>query len=185
MRKIVPFRLDVAGYDALDAAGTFADRRVELLNGLLVMMTTGPAHDNAVTVLGDLLEGLLPKDDWTVREEKPLVLSRHWKPIPDLVVLRGPRARYARRTPDRHDVALVVEVSDTTYPKDSGPKRRAYSRAGIREYWIIDLARRVVEIHIAGAQGLGLHATIAEHGPIPLRLDDIDFEPIPTDELFP
>ncbi|WP_165223440.1 Uma2 family endonuclease [Aquisphaera insulae] len=185
MRKITPYRLDVAGYDALGAAGTFADRKVELLNGLLVMMTTGPAHDNAVTALGDLLRERLPKSDWTVREEKPLILSRHWKPIPDLVVVRGPRSRYARRTPDHRNVALVVEISDTTYAKDSGPKRRAYARSGIGDYWIVDLGRRVTEVYQGGPQGLLLRTTITEHETLPLRLDDVDFAPIPTAELFP
>jgi len=128
MSAIVPFRFDIQGYDALCASGTFGDRRVELLNGSLALTTSGPAHDNAVTALGDRLEELLPKSDWTVREGKPVVLSRRWKPLPDITVVRGPRPRYAKRTPGRLDVALLVEVSDTTYPKDCGAKRRAYAR---------------------------------------------------------
>ncbi|QEH35927.1 hypothetical protein OJF2_44840 [Aquisphaera giovannonii] len=116
MRELVPYRLDVNGHDALAAAGTFADRKVELLNGLLVMTTTGPGpgHDHAVTALGELLRERVSRDAWTVREEKPLALSRHWEPVPDVVVARGPRSRYARRTPGRRD-ALPPRLDDIDF----------------------------------------------------------------------
>ena len=185
MKTIVPFRFDVPGFDALCAAGTLGDRKVELLNGLLVMMTSGPAHDNAVTALGDRLEELLPRDDWTVREEKPVVLSRRWKPLPDLAVARGRRTRYADRTPGRLDVALVVEVSDTTYPKDAGLKRRAYARRGVPAYWIVDVNRRVVEVYALGAGGLTLAAAYDEHQDVPLVLDGHDFGRVAAADLFP
>jgi Uma2 family endonuclease len=185
MKVIVPYRFDVPAFDRLCAAGTFEDRKVELLNGLLVMMTSGPAHDNAVTALGDRLEELLPKNDWTVREEKPVVLSRRWKPLPDVAVVRGRRPRYAKRTPGRLDVALLVEVSDKSYPKDSGPKRRAYARRGIPAYWIVDVNRRVVEVYTLGAQGLALSATYTEHQEIPLQLDGTGFGTVAAADLFP
>jgi Uma2 family endonuclease len=185
MKAIVPYRFDVAAFDVLCAAGTFGDRRVELLSGLLVMRTSGPAHDNAVTALGDRLGELLPRDAWTVREEKPVVLSRWWKPLPDLAVVRGRRTRYARRTPGRLDVALLVEVSDTTYPKDSGPKRRAYARRGIPAHWIVDVNRRVVEVYALGAGGLTLSATFTEHRAVPLALDGREFGTVAAADLFP
>jgi len=185
MRTIIPYRFDVPTYDALCASGTFGDRKVELLNGLLVMMTSGPAHDNAVTALGDRLEELLPREDWTVREEKPVVLSRRWKPLPDLAVVRGRRTAYARRTPGRLDVALIVEVSDTTYPKDAGPKRRAYARHGIPAYWIVDVNRRLVEAYTLGAQGLDLIATSTEPKEVPLVLGGAGYGMVAAADLFP
>ena len=185
MKAIVPYRFDVPAYDSLCASGTFGDRKVELLNGLLAMMTTGPAHDNAVTALGDTLEERLPRSDWTVREEKPVVLSRRWKPLPDLTVVRGHRTRYAKRTPGRLDAAFLVEVSDTTYPKDSGPKRRAYAKRGIPAYWIVDVNRRVVEAYILDARGLTLTATFNERQDVPLMLDGTDFGMVAAADLFP
>jgi Uma2 family endonuclease len=185
MKTILPYRFDVPTFDALCAAGTFGDQKVELLNGLLVMMTSGPAHDNAVTALGDRLEELLSRNDWTVREEKPVVLSRRWKPLPDLVVVRGRRTRYAQRTPGRLDIALVVEVSDKTYPKDAGPKRRSYARHGIPAYWIVDVNRRVVEVYTLGAEGLMLNTSFTEHQDVPLILDGTDFGTVAAADLFP
>jgi Uma2 family endonuclease len=185
MKVVEPYRFDVPAFDTLCAAGTFGDRKVELLNGLLIMMTTGPAHDNAVTALGDRLEELIPRNNWTVREEKPVVLSKRWKPLPDVAVVRGPRTRYAQRTPGRLDVALLVEVSDKTYPKDSGPKRRAYARRGIPAYWIVDVNRRVVEVYALGPQGLTLAATYKDHQDVPLVLDGTAFGVVAAGELFP
>jgi Uma2 family endonuclease len=185
MRTIIPYRFTVRAFDALCDSGRFGDRKVELLNGLIAMMATGPPHDYAVTAMGNRLEELLPKTDWTVREEKPIVLSKWWKPLPDLAVVRGPYTRYASRTPGRLDVALLVEVSDKTYPKDSGPKRRAYCRHGIPAYWIVDVNRRLVEVYALGAHGLALNATFTEHENVPLVLDGTDFGTVAAADLFP
>ena len=43
---------------------------------------------------------------------------------------------------------LVVEVlSDSTEKRDRGPKMETYSRYGIREYWLVDLNNRAIEIY--------------------------------------
>jgi Uma2 family endonuclease len=42
---------------------------------------------------------------------------------------------------------LVIEVSDTTYLKDSGPKLRMYARAGIQDYWILNLPEARLEVY--------------------------------------
>lgn len=54
---------------------------------------------------------------------------------------------YARPVQDVEDdnlVLLAVEVSDTTQADDYGPKVGLYARAGVGEYWIVDLTRRVL-----------------------------------------
>ncbi|MFO0954524.1 MAG: hypothetical protein U0835_25855 [Isosphaeraceae bacterium] len=61
MKTILPLRFDVRAFDALCASGAFVDRKVELLSGLIVMTPSGPAHDNAVTAVGDRFEELLPR----------------------------------------------------------------------------------------------------------------------------
>jgi Uma2 family endonuclease len=40
-----------------------------------------------------------------------------------------------------------VEVSDSSLPIDSGEKLRAYQEYGIPEYWIVDLAKKVIRVH--------------------------------------
>jgi Uma2 family endonuclease len=185
MRAMTPYRLDVRRFDKMLAADLFGDRKVELLNGLLIMMTTGPAHDFVVTALADTLRGRLDKTEWSVREEKPVVLSPRWKTLPDVAVVRGPGIDYAKRTPGAVDIALLVEVSDTTYPKDSGFKRRWYARFGIPAYWIVHINRRMVEVYTLDDTGLGLTATYAEQHEIPLSLDGRNFGTMPATGLFP
>ena len=42
---------------------------------------------------------------------------------------------------------LLVEVSDATLAKDRGKKAADYARAGIADYWIVNLVSRQLEVH--------------------------------------
>lgn len=185
MPALTPYRLDVRRFDKMLADDMFGDRKVELLNGLLIMMTPGPAHDYAVAMTARALTRRLGEQHWAVREEKPVVLSARWKPLPDVAVVRGPYSDYTQRTPGATDIALIVEVADTTYAKDAGFKRRWYARFGIPAYWVVHLNRRVVEVYVAGADGLGLAATYTEREEVPVSLDGRDFGTVAAVDLFP
>ena len=51
-------------------------------------------------------------------------------------------------------VALLVEVSDTTLDIDLGRKLRIYARAGIPEYWVVDVqAGKVLQMWSPEAEG--------------------------------
>ena len=171
MKTSMVYRLTVPKFHRLAASGVFEDDRVELLDGVLTMMTTGPAHDYAVSQLGNLLGDLLPRDRWWVREEKPLRLGLFWQPQPDIAIVRGTNREHAAQTPTRLDVALIVEVSDTTYAKDAGKKLRWYQRCGIQTYWIVDLSRRRVEVRELGTHGLEEAVFYSEGDQVPLILD--------------
>jgi len=60
------------------------------------------------------------------------------EPEPDIVLLDRP-AGELNRNPVPSDIALVVEVSETTLDHDLGPKARLYARAGIVDYWVVDI----------------------------------------------
>jgi len=47
---------------------------------------------------------------------------------------------------------LVIEVADTTLDYDSGDKLRVYEKAGIPEYWVIDVGKKAVHIYRLPAQ---------------------------------
>ena len=99
---------------------------------------------------------MLARDRWTVREEKPILIGRYWAPEPDPSVLRGNNLVYATRHPRVRDVALLIEVSDTTYHRDRGRKWRRYAAAGIPIYIIVRLKGfdTVIEVW-TGAKGRG------------------------------
>jgi Uma2 family endonuclease len=110
--------------------------------------------------------------------------------LPDVVVLRGPDTIYGQRLAGAADVALLVEVSDTTYAKDSGPKLRRYATFRIPVYWIVDLNRRMVEVR-TGPFGKGKQAGYAhcdiyrEWDTIPVELDGQEIGRVAATDLLP
>ena len=53
---------------------------------------------------------------------------------------------YALSHPSPDDVLLIVEVSDTSLEFDLNAKRRAYAKAEIAEYWVLDV--NSCELHV-------------------------------------
>jgi Uma2 family endonuclease len=82
---------------------------------------------------------------WHVRNQAPDTLTNS-EPEPDLALVRGDRGAHRRRHPIPSEIALVVEVSETTLDTDRF-KGRTYGSAGISEYWIINLVDRCVEVY--------------------------------------
>ena len=173
---------------AIDA-GVFGEKKVELLGGIPFIMTQNPPHivalDNTYLALAVLT--LLPR--WYVNREHTLKLGS-WRPIPDVVVLQGPKAPYATRLPLGRDVALLVEVSDTTYAKDSGPKLRRYASFRIPVYWIVDLNRRIVKVRTGpfgkGKQAGYAHCDLYREGDrVPVELDGREAGRVAVSDLLP
>jgi hypothetical protein len=125
--------------------GVFGERHVELLGGIPFVMSENPPHIlcSANVHLALSIVATLPQ--WFVNKEHRLELGQ-WLPLPDAVVLHGPRATYGARLARADDVALLVEVADRSYARDSGLKLRRYATFGISVYWIVDLNRRMVEV---------------------------------------
>lgn len=118
-------------------------RRYELAEGVL-HVSPRPVSDHqwALMELGYQLRGQLP-DDLGVLPEVEVVLFEQWPAtvrIPDLVVV--PRST-ARESPARYraeDILLAVEViSPGSVGTDRVTKFAEYARAGIVDYWIVDL----------------------------------------------
>ncbi|NJN32326.1 MAG: Uma2 family endonuclease [Synechococcales cyanobacterium RM1_1_8] len=145
--KSLIWRLGVDQYHAMIEAGILtADDAVELLEGLLVVkMPKKPAHRAATKLLRTILEQMV-RAGWYVDSQEPITLSDS-EPEPDVVVVRGDTRQYLDRHPGPDDLGLVVEVSDSTVKRDQDVKKRAYARAGIGLYWIINLASFQVEVY--------------------------------------
>jgi Uma2 family endonuclease len=54
-------------------------------------------------------------------------------------------------------VLLVVEVSDTIVRHDETTKRDLYARAGVREYWVLDIDGRQLRVHRNPSNGKFTH----------------------------
>ena len=68
-------------------------------------------------------------------------------------LVKGSRASYKKRHPKT--AVLIVEVSDTTLKNDRIRKASLYARAGIADYWIINLVDRQLEVYRQPAAGYG------------------------------
>jgi Uma2 family endonuclease len=75
----------------------------------------------------------------------PVALDDESAPEPDLAVVRGTRADYRHAHPA--NPALVVEVAEASLDHDRRQKGSLYARAGIGDYWIVNLIDRVLEVY--------------------------------------
>jgi Uma2 family endonuclease len=140
------YRMTVDEYERMN--GALDSDRVELIDGYLVTkMGKKPPHVWAVDSLDPFLRSRLSAARWTVRRESPVRIPKFDEPEPDLVIARGSRKTYRSRHPEPADIALVIEVSDTTYPWDRNEKWAAYARGGIPVYWIVNLAQGRIEVY--------------------------------------
>jgi Uma2 family endonuclease len=173
---------------AIDA-GVFGENHVELLGGLPFIMSGNPPHIVATASVREQLQAVAPRPRWFANQEHRLALGL-WRPLADGIILRGPLSTYATRLARADDVMLLVEVSDTTYAKDSGPKLRKYATHRIPVYWIVDLNRRLVEVYTQpfgrGKQaGYGRCAIYREGDRIPVELDGQEVGQVAVSDLLP
>jgi Uma2 family endonuclease len=142
------YRLTVQQFDRMILNGTIADAdRVELIEGLLVTkMGRNRPHVQAGNKGFWTLARMLGPG-WHVRKEDPVVISEWSKPEPDLAVVRGEVADYDNRDVTAADVALVVEIADSSLSADQKEMARVYAASGISVYWIVNLVDRQVEVH--------------------------------------
>ena len=141
------WRLSIEQYHAIIQAGILTDDdSVELLEGWLVFkMPKNPPHRATTRLVRTALENILPAG-WYVDSQEPITLSNS-EPEPDIVVVRGDTREYLDRHPGAEDIALIIEVSDTTLQRDRTVKKRIYARAGIAIYWIVNLVEEQVEVY--------------------------------------
>ena len=128
-------------YDRMIATGIFhPEERLELLEGEIVHMTPqGSGHATAVRLVEDALRNLF-NVGFDVRVQMPLALGTDSEPEPDVAVVVGPPRDYRDEHP--RVAILVVEVADSTLSLDRERKAALYARAGIQEYWLLNLTDR-------------------------------------------
>lgn len=131
-------------YVRMVEAGVFEGRRVELIDGVVYEMPPQLSpHASTVMLAQEVLRDVFAPG-FSLRCQMPLDLGAESMPEPDLAVVPGtPRDYYAAHPTG---AALVLEVTDTTQHHDRKRKARLYAAAGIQDYWIVNLARDVVEV---------------------------------------
>lgn len=136
--------------EQLDQAGLLEQQSLELVEGELInKMGKNRPHVNAqLFVMGWLIRvfGLEFVNSEASIDVAPQDNPTN-EPQPDLMVLNQPTYRLASSNPRPQDLHLVVEVSDTSLHFDLTRKAALYARAGIGEYWVLDVAGHRLFVH--------------------------------------
>jgi Uma2 family endonuclease len=140
------WRIPRIQYERMVSAGAFGpDDRVELLDGVLIAHEPqGSRHATAVALTRAVLEKAFGPG-YHVREEKPLALDPLSEPEPDLVVVRGTPRDYRDAHPSTP--LLMVEVAESSLRFDRRGKGAVYARAGVSDYWVLNLVDDVLEVY--------------------------------------
>jgi len=182
-------RFTVDEYHELIRVGVLKEgERVELLEGWIVeKMTHNPLHDVVVDRVHEAIRDRVSRD-WRVRVQSATTTADS-EPEPDIVVARGPAERYANRHPGAADIALLVEIADSSLARDRH-KARIYAREGVAVYWIVDLPDSVIEIHTdpTGPDLQPRYRTTTRYGiadTVPLLIPGAPPASIPVKDMLP
>jgi Uma2 family endonuclease len=82
---------------------------------------------------------------WRVRVQLPVALEAESEPEPDLSVVAGDPRDSSLSHPARP--VLIVEVAETSLTFDREHKGSLYARAGVMDYWIVNLVDGELEVY--------------------------------------
>ena len=139
-------RFTRAEYERLIDLGVFQPGEdIELIGGeLMVAEPHGAPHYTAIRKTAKALEAAFGPG-WDVRTEGPIGLDDESEPEPDVAVVPGGPDDYARAHPSRP--VLTVEVAESSLALDRQRKGSLYARAGLADYWVLNLIDRVLEVY--------------------------------------
>lgn len=165
-------RLDVDTYNRIVESGALDERRVELLDGVLVEMSPqSPAH---ILVITTLMRHFAVEPRWWMQVQGPIEVRPDSEPEPDIAI-------YADRPPvgRHHQTALlVIEVAVSSQMIDRNVKAVKYAAAGIPTYWLVDVPARTIEVRTEpGPNGYGRCVIYSEQDKLPSPLagvEDVD-----------
>ena len=133
-------------YYQLTDLNFFQGRRVELIEGQVIDRAAMKSpHAIAIDLIDAALKPIF-REGYYIRQQKPFVISDLSEPEPDIAVVPGSIRDYADAHPTT--AVLIIEVADTSLRYDRKVKGSLYAKAGIAEYWILNLNNRQLEVHL-------------------------------------
>jgi Putative restriction endonuclease len=165
------------------------DDPVELLDGWIVLkMPRNPRHDVTVNKVADVLMPILPSG-WQIRIQSAITIDSS-EPEPDGAIVPGPPERYLSHHPRPQDIAVLIEVADSSLDHDREKKGKIYSRSRIPTYWIVNLVDDQVEVYSrpSGPNPSPAYGEKIDYGvsdSIPLILSGKEVAQVPVKSLLP
>jgi Uma2 family endonuclease len=181
-------RFTVDEYHRMIDAGAFDgdDNPVELLEGWVVyQMGHNPPHDVAVKLVAKMLDRAIP--DHVHTRVQSAITTADSEPLPDVAVVFGdPRDYVGHHPTGPREIALVVEVADSSLDRDRNEKAPLYARAGIGVYWIVNLQDATIEVHTDPTnQGYRKTDHFRRGANIPVTIAGQSLASIPVSDILP
>ena len=145
--EVIPrLKFNRAQYHAIVQLDIFGDRRLELLNGDITVVTMpDPIHEWLIRQLVKYFQNVLGELA-IVDKAYPIALNDDNEPLPDIVILRNVEHEYKSQHPTPNDVYLLIEIANSHPERDLTGKRPIYAQAGIQEYWVFDLQKQELRV---------------------------------------
>ena len=137
----------VEQYHRMGEAGVFEPgERVELIRGVIREMSPkGRRHSIAVGLATQIFDRRLEGRASVQVQDALTIEDIRSEPEPDVVVNSSPNPRDVRT--EKSKPLLVIEVSNSSLRFDRDQKARIYAKAGIADYWIVNLIDDELEVY--------------------------------------
>lgn len=158
--------------------------RVELLEGLILEMSPQlPPHASTTQRIARYLDRLL-EDRAYIWMQLPITLTSYSEPEPDVGVVCIDPHEFSDHHPIPDEILLIIEVADTTLDADRKQKAQTYAKAGIVDYWILDVnTQQVYVLRQPNVEGYQQETILNANATLSLvAFPDIK---IPLNQLFP
>lgn len=140
------WRLPRVRYERMVERGLLdSDDKVELLDGLLIAKEPQSDLHAAAMMAGQRVLERAFGARYHVRIGCPVALDDYSEPEPDLAVVPGSPWDYKKDHPSKP--VLAVEIAMTSRAKDRWLKGGLYARAGVADYWVVNLVDEVLEVY--------------------------------------
>jgi len=139
-------RFTVEEYEKILETGIFDDERVELLNGIIVVMgLMNNPHFGMIVLLNELLMAhCLGK--YCCSPQNPIKFGDYGAPMPDFAIAKFRKDKYLSTSMTPEDVLFIIEVAASSLRRDRKVKAPIYAASEVPEYWIVNLQDYQIEV---------------------------------------
>lgn len=163
-------RLTVEEYHRMGDLGILdPNEPVELIEGQVIQKPMkGTRHTSTVRRIENLLRNRLGDRVFVISQD-PVQLNDYSEPEPDIALVRPDPLYYEDHHPTPREIYLIIEVADSTLKRDREFKGTVYAKAGITDYWVLDISdRQLYVLREPEENGYQREAILRENDPISL-----------------
>jgi Uma2 family endonuclease len=164
--KIKRFSVDDY-YKMVDAGILLECPHEEILDGLLYELPSSTPKKAAITSrLSELFYKNFDDKDFSIHLYRLVSLDNFNELEPDFVFLKKRDDAYRNQHPTAKDVLLIIEISDESIEFDKSRKLPLYAKSGIKEVWLVNLPKNIIEIYTKPNKGIYQTVKITKLGEV-------------------